>query len=236
MIQLGIDISRQECYIWRDHRISFVFGEGYYQMSCPAHNESIFKNIKPSPRVKLAVRLYTTGICKTKREAGEAAGLHPSYLTMLTGPNGSDPVKNLMSEIDEQIANKTIETSAIIQSLGRKALGKMGKLMETGSEGVQFRSAQDLLDRSPETSKTQRIETIAFSLDGEDAATLAKAMIESAKSDKDYDSIAEEGLMEVDLTEHTELPEHARVANVPVEQTYLPRPTCREPTGLERKE
>ena len=205
-------------------------------MSCPAQNESIFRNIKPSPRVKLATRLYTTGICKTKKEASEAAGLHPSYLTMLTGPNGSEPVKSLMNEIDQKIEDKTIETSALIQVLGRKALGKMSQLMEGGSEGVQFRSAQDLLDRSPETSKTQRIETVAFSLDGEDAASLAKAMLESAKSDRDYDHVAEHGLMEVDLSEHTELPEHAKVADIPVEQTYLPRPKCTEPTGLERKD
>ena len=117
-------------------------------MSCPVRHESIFKNIKPSPRVKLATRLYTTGICRTKKEASEAAGLHPNYLTMLTGPNGSDPVKHLMNEIDQKIEDKTIETSALIQSLGRKALSRMSTLMDAGSEGVQFRAAQDLLDRS----------------------------------------------------------------------------------------
>lgn len=205
-------------------------------MACPLREDSIFKNIKPSPRVKLATRLYTTGVCKTKKEASRAAGLHPNYLTMLTGPNGSDPVKNLMNEIDEKLADDTIATSVLIQELGRKALGRMSHLMSGAAEGVQFRAAQDLLDRSPETSKTQRIETIAFSLDGQDATVLAKAMLESAGAERDYDIVAEEGLVEVDLSEHSELPEHAKIGEVLPEREFLPRPKAKEPTGLERKD
>ena len=199
--------------------------------------ESIFRNIKPSPRVKLATRLYTTGVCRTKKEASEAAGLHPNYLTMLTGPNGSEPVKSLMNEIDEKIADETIKTSAIIQSLGRKALGKMSDLMQDASETVQFRAAQDLLDRSPETSKTQRVEAVSFSIGGEDAAMLAKAMMESAKADEenDYSGVIQDGLVEVDLSEHSDLPEHAKVGEVVPEKTFESRPKVKEPTGLENR-
>lgn len=168
-------------------------------------------NVKPSARVKLAVRLYQTGACRTKKEASIAAGLHPNYLTMLTRQGGgSEPVKRLMNDVDDMIADQTVQTSAIIELLGRRAVGKLANLMESANEGVVFKAAQDLADRSPATSKTQKVQLDSFSISGQDVKDLAAAMVESARSQQRYMHIANEGLDEVGLNVIPELPAHAK--------------------------
>jgi len=158
----------------------------------------------------MAARLYATGACRTKKAASLAAGLHPNYLTMLTSPaNGSVPVLRMLNDIDEKIEDQTIETSAIISLLGRKALGKIAHLMNNGSEGTQLKAAIDLADRAPETSKTQKVQLDSFSLSGQDVKDLAAAMVESAKAQSAYADVAIHGLDEIGLTPLKEIPPYA---------------------------
>lgn len=167
--------------------------------------------VKPSARVKMAIRLYATGACKTKKAASAAAGLHPNYLSMLTSTNGSDQVKRLLNDVDAMIEDKTVETSAIITMLGRKAIGRLAHMMDSASEGIALKAAVDLADRSPETAKTQKMQVESFSLSGQDAKELALAMVESARSESRYKHIAVEGLDEIGITGPSqELPAHAK--------------------------
>ena len=144
-----------------------------------------------SPRVRLAARLYATGACATKQEAAEAAGLSPSYFSVVTAPGGGEgtgpaakrrQVNNFMEELDQKLEDKLITTSAALELLARKALTKVGDLMEnSGNQAIQLKAAQDLLDRNPETSKVQKIATAGFTLDGADAKEISAALVASAR-------------------------------------------------------
>lgn len=160
-------------------------------------------NVKPSPRVRNAVRLYVTGACRTKREASLAAGLHPNYLTMLTAPGGgSDPVKEMMAEIHEMMNDKTIDMSVVVQRLGRMGLGKIAQLAMVGSnERIQLDAAKTLADRSPETAGIQKLQVEGLSIAESDAKALADALVESARLRAEYEYIAKDGLVEIDITQ-----------------------------------
>lgn len=132
----------------------------------------------------MATRLYATGACATKREASEAAGLHPSYFTMASNPNNpayNPKVTHLMDEIDAALNDKTIDMASILQMMGREAAKKMLTLMDHDNAAIQFKAAQDLLDRSPDTSKVQKHQVATFSLDNKDAKELTAALIATAR-------------------------------------------------------
>ena len=137
-----------------------------------------------SPRVKLAARLYATGAVPTKKEAAEAAGLNPGYFSVVTQPDHpkfNPAAGKLMDEIDQALHDKSIQTSALLELLGREALVKMRDLMkDDGNKAIQFKAAQDLLDRAPETSKIQKHAVAGFSLAGEDAKQIAAALVQAA--------------------------------------------------------
>lgn len=155
---------------------------------------------KLSPRVRLAARLYGTAVCKTKKEASIAAGLHPNYLTLLTGAaSGSEKVRNLINDIDTVINDESISTSVLLQKLGRKAIGAIARSMESDNEHVALKAAIDLADRSPETSKTQKVSLESFTLDGADVKALAAAMVESAKVASTYRHAGVDGLIEIEV-------------------------------------
>jgi hypothetical protein len=170
-------------------------------MTAPARTNPL-ANVRPSHRVKMALRLLVTGACRTKREASEAAGLHPQYLTMLTAPGGgSDPVKAMMYEIEQMMNDKTTDMSVVIQRLGRLGIGKMAQLaLMGGNERIQLDAAKSLADRSPETAGIQKIQVDPFSLGAQDAKLLASALVESATLRQRFADVAENGLVEVDLT------------------------------------
>lgn len=151
-----------------------------------------------SPRVRMAARLYATGACKTKKEASVMAGLHPNYLTILTQRNGgSNEVKRITGELQQMIDDETVSTSVIIAKLGRKAIGRLADLMNSESEHVAFKAAQDLADRAPDTQKTQKIQMDAFTLTGTDAKELASALVEASGRSALFQQVATEGLVEV---------------------------------------
>jgi hypothetical protein len=146
----------------------------------------------------MACRLYGSGAVKTKREASIMAGLHPNTLTVTTGR--SEQANRLISDLSARIEDETVQTSVILQHLGRKALSKIAALMEhADSEHLQFKAAQDLADRAPETQKVQRVAMESLTLSGKDVQALADAMVESAREREQYAS-ARDGLVEISDT------------------------------------
>lgn len=87
-----------------------------------------------------------------------------------------------IEEIDQLMMNRAVATSKLLEELGREALGEMRDLMKNQANiAIKFKAAQDLLDRSPETSKIQKHAVGTFSLDGADAKELSAALIHSAQ-------------------------------------------------------
>lgn len=167
-----------------------------------------------SPRVKLAARLYVTGAVATKREAAEAAGLHPTYFSVVTAPQHSrykPEVGQLMDEIDKAIHDKSIQTSALLELIGREALTEMRGLMKKDDNlAIKFKAAQDLLDRSPETSKIQKHAISSFSLDGADAKQLAAAMVQAAQIRAAYEGEVTGDYVRIPVDPIQEGPDDAR--------------------------
>lgn len=158
-------------------------------------------DIKATPLTKLAARLYATGVCKTKKEASSAAGLHPNYLTVLTSPkNGSDEVLAVMSEIDDLLRDRSLDESKLLQSLQRHAVTKVAQLMQySDSDAIQLKAAIDLADRGPNTSKIQKHQIAAITVSGRDIAALTQAMVESAKIREEYAEMAKGDYVKVNL-------------------------------------
>lgn len=176
--------------------------------------ENPLRDVKPSARVKLAIGLYVTGACPTKRSASIAAGLHPAYLAMLTAPNaGSDPTKQLLDELTTRLLDKTVDMSVTLNQLGRLGLAKIAQLtIHGGNERIQLDAAKTLADRSPETAGIQKLQVDGLSLGSADAKALAEALVESAGLRHEYAHVAEHGLVELDVTQGAESVDSAGIA------------------------
>jgi len=139
-----------------------------------------------SPRLKHACRLYASAAVPTKREAAEAVGLNPSYFNVITQPGHAKAMPEaieLIDEIQAKIQDKTVDLSSIIQLVSREAVDEMRALLkESKNEAIRLKAASDILDRNPETSKTQKHQVSSFSLTGEDAKSLAAALVMSARA------------------------------------------------------
>lgn len=137
------------------------------------------REVKHSPRVKMALRLYGSGAVTSMSEAARLAGCAAStaYVAKLQ-VNGLA----MMERLDRNIEERSVSMSAVIAALGQKAVERMEKLMDHGTtEQIQFQAAKDLLDRNPETSKHSKLQVDSFTIDGRDAAGLAAAMVEAAR-------------------------------------------------------
>lgn len=136
-----------------------------------------------SPRLKMAYRLYHSATVPTKAAAAKAAGLSPAtfYIASrpkidLMNPEGTDIAARMDDKLDEQVIN----ARALLSKEAIKSIIKLAQLRDTGgSEGIQLKAAQDIADRCPDTSKTQRIESSNFSLEGKDVANLVNALVHS---------------------------------------------------------
>ena len=149
-------------------------------------NSPTLAAVKVSPRVRQAALLYGSGALPTKRAASEAAGLHPNYLTMLTNA-GNEEVGRIISETQRMIENEAVSMSTVLQTLGRKAVGRIAQLMEfSASEKIQLEAAKDLADRTPNTAKTQMHQVTSLTIAGEDAKELARALVSSAHARSQY--------------------------------------------------
>jgi hypothetical protein len=160
-------------------------------------------NARPSPRIKLAARLWSTGAVKTKKEAARLAGIHPVWFGKMT--NYNPQTKRLTDDIDEQLQDKSVQTSMLLVQLGREALGRIRQLSRGSSnEHVQLKAAIDLADRSPETSKVQRHEIASLNLSGADAKELAAALVAGAEVKAKYSEVVVNGYEKVEEGNGTE--------------------------------
>lgn len=157
--------------------------------------------VKPlSPRLKNAIRLYTTGIAHTKAQAARIVGLSPATVYIATAPIVSDPkVNQLTNDTDKMVADATISTRVLIEKLSRKAIGKLGNLMDTGEDdSIRLRAAIDLADRGQETSKIQRLQVESLHLTREDNRALAEAMVRAAEVKGRYAHLADANFITLD--------------------------------------
>lgn len=161
-----------------------------------------------SPRTKLAARLYATGAARTIKEAAGIAGIHP---VTLSGRLQTEPrMAAIASDIEHEMTAGIVDMSRVLQRLGRKALVNMEQLMDDGSkEEIRFRATQDLLDRSPETSKTQKLQLEGdFVMTQEQIETLTRALVESAEASQEYAAAADGDYVTADgehLSRHLQL-------------------------------
>lgn len=81
------------------------------------------------------------------------------------------------------IEAKAVDASALIRQLSTKAVETVAALMRfSENERIQLDAAKDLLDRNPETSKTQKVDVSgAFAISNADTRALLDALFESKK-------------------------------------------------------
>ena len=144
-----------------------------------------------SPRIRMALRLYGTSAVPTLQEAADAAGINYTYLTIvMNSPIGVA----FMNTLDQRLEDKTLETSAIIDRLSKRALTVIEQIMEDGKiEGIRLKAAIDLADRGPETSKIQKHQVESFSLTGSDAQMIAEALAQGRTVKEVFGHVADQG-------------------------------------------
>lgn len=183
----------------------------------------MYRNTKPGPRVKMAARLYASGAVKSKKEACQAVGLGEQYLSMLSRPSVANPeITSIIGEVDHAIHDKTVALSAVIALAARRAVEKVNRLMDSNNEHIQLKAATDILDRNPETSKTQKVLSASFSIEGKDAAEIAAALVRSARLREKYPNIGqgdfikiegEDGKQEINLPRDLEAGQEAQASD-----------------------
>lgn len=141
-----------------------------------------------SPAMKLALKSLVFGASKTNKEAAIVSGLHPAYIGSM---RNTQLGAAYMDKVEQKFDEKSMDTTALIDLLGREALMKMGGLMRfSADENIILRSSQDLMDRAPLTRKVHAAQIESFTLSGKDAKEIAAAMVESAKLRQEYQEAA----------------------------------------------
>lgn len=141
-----------------------------YKFNAPAYGIK-----KLSPKVRMAIRMLENGAARTVKEAAIAAGIAPTYLSQL---RSSAPAREYMDELQRKIDERAIDMNVLMERLSYEAVGRIRNLMRNSeSEAIVLKASQDLLDRNPATSKTQRHQIEAVSISGKDAKALAEALV-----------------------------------------------------------
>lgn len=160
-----------------------------------------------NPAIRLAVRALASGAVRTKKEAAMLAGVSVGYFSALTAdvaPSAS--LTELMTEIEQQIHDRTIQLSTVISLLSREAVEKALDIMRSSkSEALQLKAAQDFMDRDPTLSKTQRHIVTSFSLDGQDAKELAAVLVETAAMRGTFKAVEEGDYVTVDTSKSVDI-------------------------------
>jgi len=158
-----------------------------------------------TPRMRIGLHLYATGTVKTLKEAARVVNCHPVSLQLAAqSPAGQE----VMETAHKIIEDKTLSASQLVQKLSRRMVELEAKIAEDSpNEGLRLKAAQDLLDRNPETSKTQRIQADVLTLDGKDAQAIAAAMVEAARLKAQFADAAVGDYVKVDTREdaHTQM-------------------------------
>jgi hypothetical protein len=124
---------------------------------------------------KVAAALYASGAVKTKGQAARLMGLAPAYLSI----NRRHPeIVRVINNVERQL---TPNLSEALRLLAQRAVERLGDLIESPNEYVALRASSDVLDRTPETSKSFKASITSFSLDQHDAQELAKALVAASR-------------------------------------------------------
>lgn len=148
------------------------------------------------PRTKLALKLYVSGAVRTQAEAAAVAGV-----TQATVSNARRSVEGRAYEntFDAQVQERSVSLSAVIAKLSEKALSVMEEQIDNGStEDVRFKAAKDILDRNPETSKTNKVQVESFTLAGRDVQALATALAEGRRAHELDETVAKGDFIRVE--------------------------------------
>lgn len=157
----------------------------YYQLIKGRMEEKTFLK----PRARMALRMYALGAVPSISGAAEAAGISGPYLNIIANSSFG---KEYIAELQEKLDVTAISTTDLLQQLGRKAVEKIADHMENASsEGLRLKAAIDLADRSPETSKTQKLQVESFSIDGKDAKAIAEALVMGEQVHRTFAKLAE---------------------------------------------
>jgi hypothetical protein len=168
----------------------------------------------PSPRVKMAARLYATGAAPTKKAAAEAAGIHPAWFTLLT--NHNEETKRLVDSVDAKIEDQSVDMSTVLRTVGREAIKRIRQLMiASARDDIALKAAQDLADRNPETSKIQRHEVASVHMGPDEARELAAALVEGARVRERYAKAVEGDFVTVEDAGNGSQPQNRNLAPAP---------------------
>jgi hypothetical protein len=115
--------------------------------------------------------------------------------------NGNPEVKNILGEVDRAIADKSISLSKLISMMARRAASRLHELVESNNEQVALKASSEVLDRTPETSKTMKHQVTTWSLDAEDSKALAAALVEGARAKARFAEIAAGDFVRVNTDE-----------------------------------
>lgn len=130
----------------------------------------------------MAMKLYASAAVPTLEAAARVSGLSPAALYQHRFYHRALHLESEQT-MNAAITERAIDASAIIRKLTGTALSTIGLLMEQSeSERIRLDAAKDVLDRNPETSKTQKIQLDNMSLGAKDAKALADALVESARA------------------------------------------------------
>lgn len=156
--------------------------------------------------LRLAARALASGAVTSKKQAAHLAGVTPEYFSQLTANvSPSEPLMKLMAEVEQKIADKSVDLSSIIRLLSREAIDKAVQIMRgSKSEALQLKAAHDFMDRNPELSKTQKHIVTSFSLDGQDAKELAAVLVETAAMREAFTEVEEGDYVTVDISENVD--------------------------------
>jgi len=144
----------------------------------------------------MALKLYVSGAVRTQREAGQIAGVTASTVS---NARRSVAGRKFEESFDSGVTERAMSLSAVIAKLSEKALNVMEEQITNGStEEVKFKAAKDILDRNPETSKTNKIQMEAFTLSGRDAKEIAAALTEGRLLQAMDAEVAEGDFVKVD--------------------------------------
>lgn len=181
----------------------------------------------PSPRVRMAARLYATGAAPTKKAAAEAAGIHPTWFTLLT--NHNEETKRLVDSVDAKIEDQTVDMSTVLRTVGREAIKRIRQLMVASvRDDIALKAAQDLADRNPETSKVQRHEIASVHMGPEEARELAAALVEGAKVRERYAKAVEGDFVTVEDSGNGSQPQNRNLAPAPTSAPSQPGASASE--------
>ena len=175
------------------------------QFTAKRHWREVQRTRRISPRVRLAARLYASGLAPTKGQAADAAGLSRQTFYLVSSPGVDNPeIKNLLGETDRIVLDKTATLSSRVHALADRAVETLHRLVQSNNEHVALKAASDVLDRVPETSKTLKHEVRGgFALGHEEAKLLATALAAGARVREKNELLASGNVVHVEIEEPT---------------------------------